>query len=72
MGDEEGVGAQVGGEVAVFPEDGDAGEEEVFEPGEAGRGVEEEAEEVGEGGVGDAVGGPGAVVVHFGDASGGC
>ena len=37
--------------------------------GETGCGVEEEAEEVREGGVGNAVGGPGTVVVHFGNTS---
>jgi len=47
----------------------EADEEEVLEEGEAEGGVEEEAQEVGEGGVADAVVGPGAVVVHFGDAS---
>jgi len=47
----------------------EANEEEVLEEGEAEGGVEEEAQEVGESGVADAVVGPGAVVVHFGDAS---
>ena len=50
---------------------GEAGEVVGLEEGEACGCGEEEAEEVREGGVGDAVGGPGAVVVHFGDASGG-
>jgi hypothetical protein len=47
----------------------DSGEEEELQEGEARGGVKEEAEKVWEGGVGDAVCGPGAVVVHFGDAS---
>jgi len=46
-------------------------EEEVFQQGQAERRVDEEAKKVGECGVGHAIGGPGAVVVHFGYASGG-
>ena len=47
---------------------GETGDEERLEEGEAGGGVEEEAEEVGEGGGRDAVVCPGAVMVHFWDA----
>lgn len=74
-GEEEGQfqqrGAEVGGQVAGVPQVEEAGEVVGLEEGEARGGGEEEAQEVREGGVRDAVGGPGAVVVHFGDASGG-
>lgn len=62
-------GAQVSGHVALRPEVVEAGDEKFLEEGEAEGGGEEEAEEVGKCGVRDAVCGPGAVVVHFGDAS---
>ena len=62
-------GAEVGGQVAGVPQVEEAGEVVGLEKGEAGGGGEEEAQEVREGGVRDAVGGPGAVVVHFGNTS---
>lgn len=43
--------------------------EQVGKQRKSGRSVEEEAHEMGKGGVGDAVCSPRAVVVHFGDAS---
>lgn len=56
--------------MAVGPDDADAGVEETREVYEGDVGVEEEAEEVREGGERDTVVGPGAVVVHTGDAAG--
>jgi hypothetical protein len=44
--------------------------EEIFQPGKTAGSVEQEAKKVGEGGVRDAVGCPGAVVIHFRDTSG--
>lgn len=49
---------------------GEADEEEVLKEGETEGGVEEKAYEVRERGVADTIVGPGAMVVHFGYASG--
>jgi len=61
--------AEVGGEVAVLPDYEGTGEEVIGEYRHTDDGVEDKAEEVGEGGVGDAICGPGAMMVHFGNAS---
>lgn len=62
--------AEIGGEAGVVPKEvaKPRVEEGGVEVGEGDVCVEEEAEEVRERLEGDAVGGPGAVVVHFGDA----
>ena len=60
---------EVGGEVSLVPYYEDADEEVVGQDGHADYGVEDEAEEMGEGCEGDAVGGPRAVVIHSGDTS---
>lgn len=63
-------GAEVGGKAGVVPKEEAKArvEEDDVEVGEGDVGVEEEAEEMWESLEGDAVGGPGTVVVHFGDA----
>lgn len=62
--------AEIGGEAGVVPKEEAEPriEEDDVEVGEGHVGVEEESEEMRERLEGDAVGGPGAVVVHFGDA----
>lgn len=62
-------GAQVGGKAGVVPEEEAEArvEKSGVEVGEGDVGVEEEAKEVREGLERDAVGGPGAVVIHLGD-----
>ena len=62
--------AEVSGHIAIVPDYEETNEEVVGEDGHADYGVEDEAKEVGEGDEGDAVSGPGAVVVHFRDTSG--
>lgn len=63
-------GAEVGGEAGVVPKEEAKArvEEDDVEVGKGDVCIEKEAEEMRKGLEGDAVGGPRAVVVHFGDA----